>query len=359
MSKVDIKNICISAKDTIRQAMMKIDVNLCGLVLIVDLQKHLLGTVTDGDIRRAILAGVNLETPVNELIKTKQDPHYLEPITAQIGTLPEVLLQIMQERIVRQIPLLNEEQQVVDLVTLEDLVPSPILGVQAVVMAGGMGTRLRPLTEDLPKPMLPVGGKPLLERIINQLRDVGIRQLNITTHYKSEKITEYFGGGENFGVVLNYVNEDKPLGTGGALGLMPKPTEPLLVINGDILTHVNFKALLTFHREQGAMMTLAVRRYEVQVPYGVVEIDGARVTCLREKPQVGFFVNAGIYLLEPSVFEYIPGGKEFNMTDLIQWLLDAGQNVISFPVSEYWLDIGQHADYARAQDDAQAGDVAE
>jgi NDP-sugar pyrophosphorylase family protein len=265
----------------------------------------------------------------------------------------------MQERIVRQIPLLNEEQQVVDLVTLEDLLPSSILGVQAVVMAGGMGTRLRPLTEDLPKPMLPVGGKPLLERIINQLRDVGIRQLNITTHYKSEKITEYFGGGENFGVVLNYVNEDKPLGTGGALGLMPKPTEPLLVINGDILTHVNFKSLLTFHREQGAVMTLAVRRYEVQVPYGVVEIDGVSVTRLREKPQIGFFVNAGIYLLEPSVFEYIPSGKEFNMTDLIQWLLDAGQNVVSFPVSEYWLDIGQHADYARAQDDARAGDAAE
>jgi dTDP-glucose pyrophosphorylase/CBS domain-containing protein len=358
MSKVDIKNICISPTDTIRQAMANIDTNLCGLALIVDIESHLLGTVTDGDIRRAVLAGINLETPASNLLKTKLDPHYLEPITAQLGTPPEILLQIMQERVIRQIPLLDKKKRVAGLVTLEDLLPSSHLGVQAVVMAGGMGTRLRPLTEDLPKPMLPVGGKPLLERIINQLRDSGIRQLNVTTHYKPEKITDYFGDGKNFGVSLNYVNEDTPLGTGGALGLMPKPTEPLLVINGDILTQVNFKAMLNFHQEQHAMITMAVRRYEVQVPYGVVESDGAHVTHLREKPQIGFFVNAGIYLLEPTVFEYIPGGKHFNMTDLIQWLLDARQSVVSFPISEYWLDIGQHADYARAQEDINNGKVA-
>jgi len=222
-------------------------------------------------------------------------------------------------------------------------------------MAGGLGTRLRPLTEDLPKPMLLVGGKPLIERVIEQLWLAGIRRVNLTTHYKPEKIIEHFGDGSTFGIELNYVNEEHPLGTGGALGLMPMPSQPLLVINGDILTQVNFRAMHAFHQEQKADLTVAVRRYEIQVPYGVIECEGARVRRLQEKPQVGFLVNAGIYLLEPSVYQFIPQNTSFNMTDLIQWLLDAGRTVVSFPVHEYWLDIGQPADYAQAQSDVANG----
>jgi len=218
-------------------------------------------------------------------------------------------------------------------------------------MAGGLGSRLRPLTEDLPKPMLPVGGKPLMELVIEKLRQVGIRRVNVTTHYKPEKISEHFGDGSSFGVSLNYVNEEKPLGTGGALGLIDEPNETMLVINGDVLTQVDFRAMLLFHQEHQADMTVAVRQYDIKVPYGVIECIGAKVCSLKEKPEINLLVNAGVYLLEPTVYRFIPNGKHFNMTDLIQWLLDAGRTVASFPIIEYWLDIGQVVDYEKAQTD--------
>ena len=194
-----------------------------------------------------------------------------------------------------------------------------------------------------------------MERIIDQLKDVGIRQVNVTTLYKPEKIKDYFGNGEAFGINLNYIHESEPLGTGGALGLLPMPDEPMLVINGDILTQVDFRAMLDYHKEHNADMTVAVRQYGLQVPYGVVECEGPIIRNLKEKPELMFFVNAGIYLLDPSVYKFIPSGEHFNMTDLIQWLLDAGRLVVSFPVREYWLDIGQHADYIQAQQDLNEG----
>jgi NDP-sugar pyrophosphorylase family protein len=261
----------------------------------------------------------------------------------------------MRKYILREIPILDQEGRVINLIGIDDLMPSDDLPLQAVIMAGGFGSRLRPLTEDLPKPMLPVGGRPLMEVLLEQLRDTGIRNVNVTTHFHPEKITDYFGDGKNFGVSLNYVNEEHPLGTGGALGLIPRPAEPILVINGDVLTQVNFRSMFMFHRENHADLTLAVRQYDLEVPYGVVQCEGARVVGLQEKPSFNFFVNAGIYLLEPHVYEYIPSGQHFNMTDLIQWLIDAGRAVVSFPVREYWLDIGQHADYAKAQKDVEDG----
>jgi NDP-sugar pyrophosphorylase family protein len=229
--------------------------------------------------------------------------------------------------------------------------------LEAVIMAGGKGARLRPLTEDLPKPMLPVGGRPLMERIVEQLQQAGIRQVNVMTHYKPEKIIQHFGDGRDYGVELSYVNEDLPLGTGGALGLLTPPRETQLVINGDILTQVDFKAMLTFHQDNKADMTVAVSHYEIMVPYGVVECEGAQIRSLKEKPQLGFFVNAGIYLLEPSVYKFIPNGQYFNMTDLIRWLLDAGETVVSFPIREYWLDIGEYSDYMKAQNDVENGKI--
>jgi NDP-sugar pyrophosphorylase family protein len=268
-----------------------------------------------------------------------------------------VLLALMTSKIFRQIPLLDDQGRVVDLAVLQDLLPVPAPALRAVIMAGGLGTRMLPLTEDLPKPMLDVGGRPLMGHIIEQLQQAGIRHVNVSTHYKPEKIIEHFGDGRAFGVDLNYVNEDLPLGTAGALGLMSPPNETQLVINGDILTQVDFGAMLHFHQDNGAELTVAVRRYDVQIPYGVIECDGARVADLREKPHVGFLVNAGVYLLEPSVYQFIPNGQSFNMTDLIRWLLDAGRTVISFPIREYWMDVGQHGDYAQANDDMQNGKV--
>jgi dTDP-glucose pyrophosphorylase len=345
--------------DTIRHTVTVIDESAKGIALVVDEERRLLGTVTDGDIRRAMLASIDLEMPVSKLLMRKVDSQYPKPVTAHMGAGHEELLVLMRQYVLRQIPILNDDGRVVDLVMLDDLVPADKLPLQAVIMAGGFGTRLRPLTVDLPKPMLMVGGKPLMERLIAQLKQAGIRQVNLTTHYKSKKIIEYFGDGSAFGVEINYVNEEHPLGTGGALGLMPTPSQPLLVINGDILTQVDFRAMHEFHQEQKAELTVAVRRYEMQVPYGVLECDGARVRRLQEKPKVDFLVNAGIYLLEPSVYQFIPQNTSFNMTDLIQWLLDAERTVISFPVHEYWIDIGQHADYTQAQGDVKNGRFSE
>lgn len=351
----DFSNLCITPDNSIRRAVACIDRNEKGIVLITDQERRLLGTITDGDIRRAILAGQGLDAPVSELLARKVSSPYPQPVTAPVGTERAVLLQLMQECDVRQVPLLDADDRVAGLITLDELLPDKVLPLQAVIMAGGSGTRLRPLTEDLPKPMLPVGDRPLLELIIEQLREAGIRQVNITTHYKAEKIIEHFGDGSAFGVELNYVSEDHPLGTAGALGLMEMSQEPLLVINGDILTRVDLRAMLAYHQEHGADLTVAVRQYDLQVPYGVIECNGPVVQRLSEKPLLSFFVNAGIYLLQPSVYHYIPNGERLDMTDLIQLLLEEGRPVVSFPILEYWLDIGQLADYEQAQKDVEDG----
>ena len=351
----DLTDLCIAFTTSIRQALACIDRNAKGIVLVTDPERRLLGTITDGDVRRAILAGQSLDASVGELLAYKVGLLYPQPVTAKAGTERTVLLQLMQERDVRQVPLLDADGLVVGLITLDELLPEKVLPLQAVIMAGGSGTRLRPLTEDLPKPMLPVGDRPLLELIIEQLREAGIRQVNITTHYKAEKITEHFGDGRAFGVELNYVSEDRPLGTAGALGLMERSQGPLLMINGDILTRVDFRAMLAYHQEHSADLTVAVRQYDLQVPYGVIECNGPVVRRLSEKPLLSFFVNAGIYLLQPSVYPFIPNGDRFDMTDLIQRLLEADRQVVSFPILEYWIDIGQLADYEQAQKDVNDG----
>lgn len=355
MLKVPVDELFIPLSAPIRTALLIIDKGGMGIALIVDEQRRLLGTVSDGDIRRAILAALDLETPVTVLLERKKAGQYSKPTTARVGTAREELLLLMRKLTLREIPLLDEDDRVVDLIGIDDLVPVEPLLLQAVIMAGGFGSRLRPLTEDMPKPMLPVGGRPLMEVLLEQLRDSGIHNVNVTTHYRPEKITDYFGDGKKFGVELNYVNEESPLGTGGALGLIPKPLDPLLVINGDVLTQVDFRAMFAFHQENKADLTLAVRQYEFEVPYGVIDCEGVLVKGIQEKPRYNFFVNAGIYLLQPDVYEYIPAGQRFNMTELIQWLLDDGRVVVSFPVREYWLDIGQHADYAKAQKDVEDG----
>jgi len=348
-----LADLCISPDRSIRDAIACIDRNEKGIVLVVDVEQRLLGTISDGDVRRAMLAKESLDTPVSELLVRKDTSPYPKPVTAPSGTDRAVLLELMQDRVVRQVPLLDECGCVVDLVTWDDLLPDQVLPLQAVVMAGGRGTRLRPLTEAVPKPMLSVGGRPLLERIVNQLREAGIRRVNIATHYLSEKIVDHFGDGHDFGVELNYVTEDSPLGTAGALGLMQTPKEPLLVINGDILTQVNFRAMLAYHREHRAILTVAVREYDLNVPYGVLRCEGPIIREIVEKPALSFFVNAGIYLLEPEVHRYIPNRKHFDMTHLIQTLIDEGKPVIGFPILEYWLDVGYLDDYTQAQKDIQ------
>ena len=341
--------------DSVRKVMACIDRNAKGIALVVDQDDRLIGTVTDGDIRRAILNGMNLDLPVHSLLKNRGKTSYPTPLTAAVGTSSEQLLSVMKQYGIRHVPMVDEKGCVRDIALFADLAKKEEPPLTTVIMAGGYGTRLRPLTKRLPKPMLPVGQQPLLERIIKQLRQAGIRQLNISTHYKAEKITKHFGNGNAFGVDLHYITEDRPLGTAGALSLMDPAKKPVLVINGDILTNLNLHALLDFHREHKAEMTVAVQKYDIQLSYGVIEVENFLVRRLTEKPKLLYFVNAGIYLLEPSVLSLIPKEQRFDMTDLIQKLLDAGRPVASFPIREYWLDIGNHEDYKRALGDTKKG----
>ncbi len=319
-----------------------------GVALLSDEDGRLLGMITDGDVRRAILKNVPLSEPVTVI--ANPDPLVGSPDISQAEALH--LMDTGRTFVVNHLPIVDDNRHVTDLILRRDLVCEEAMPVKAVIMAGGFGSRLRPLTEDVPKPMLPVGGRPLMEHAINQLRLAGIKQVHVTTHYMQHKIAEYFGNGEAFGLEINYVPEEQPLGTAGALGLMNLPAEPVLVINGDIITRVDFRAMLNYHREHKADMTIAVRQYSLQIPYGVVECEGPDVSCVNEKPRYTFLVNAGIYLLEPSSYKYIPtNGVRFDMTDLIQGLIQNRRTVISFPIMEYWLDIGQIEDYEKAQAD--------
>lgn len=341
---------------TLRQMMEVIDRGAVGIALLVDDDGGLLATVSDGDIRRAILAGHALDEPIGGLVATFSFDG-AAPLTAARNTPGADLLRLMIERGVRQIPLLDDQKRVVDLALFWTLHDEAELPLQAVVMAGGFGTRLRPFTETVPKPMLPVGGQPLMELIINHLRQAGIRKVNVTTHYLANVITDHFGDGADFGVQLNYVQEDTPLGTAGALSLLDSGDDPLLIINGDIVTDLDYRAMLDFHRQHRAALTVAIFPYELQIPYGVIDHQGADITGIREKPCLRHFVNAGIYLVEPQARACIPGNTTFSMTDLIALLLQRGDRVVGFPIREYWVDIGQHADYQRVQQDMEKGRV--
>jgi len=353
----NLSALCISPDSKILDAIMTINSNSKGIVLVTDTQMHLIATITDGDIRRAMLDQVRLDAPINILLERKDSELYSSPITAKVWDSYEKILQLMEEYVIRQIPILDEQDHLVDLVTIEDLLPKENLPLQAVVMAGGYGTRLLPLTEDLPKPMLPIGDRPLIELIVEQLQQSGIQRVNITTHYLSDKIKNHFGSGQDFGVEIEYVDEDKALGTAGAISLMDQPDDPLLVINGDILTRVDFRAMLNYHRKHKSDLTVGVRQFAFDVPYGVIECDGPFVKRLKEKPKYNFLVNAGIYLLEPSVYPYIPNDRRFDMTDLIESLLADNCAVVSFPIVEYWLDVGQPVDYKKAQEDIENGQL--
>lgn len=345
---VDLKKLSVRSDASLHLAMEQLNLCEMGILLLLDAKSRFLATVTDGDIRRAILAGSGLDSPITNAL-CNRDGTLRHSITADATASRAEQLAIMRDAGIRHLPLLDGERKVVDLALSDDLGSMPALPVQAVIMAGGFGTRLRPLTDDTPKPMLQIGGRPLLERTIEGLQQAGVHRINVTTHFMPEKITSHFGSGSKFGVELNYVSEDEPLGTAGALGLLGDIEEPLLVINGDILTNVDFRSLVRYHQAQKAMLTVGVRHYELKVPYGVVEAKNGRVLGLREKPSYAFFVNAGVYLLDPSVRRHIPRARRFDMTDLIELLLGQGEPVASFPILEYWIDIGQHEDFDRAQ----------
>lgn len=352
-----LQQLFVGPDDTIRDVMACVDRSGKGIALLVDTERRLLGTITDGDIRRAILAGVDLNGSATRLLAQRNAALYPKPVTALAGTPAEELLRRMTSRQVRQIPLVDANGRVADLVLLSELVKDVEPPMRAIVMAGGYGKRLQRLTKEMPKPMLPVGDRPLLERLIEQLREVGITRVNLVTHYKADVIAKHFGDGSNFGVTIQYVEEDQPLGTAGGLSRVEVSHEPLLIVNGDILTSVDFRAMLHFHREHAGDMTVAVQAQDLQVPYGVIETDGVLVTGVTEKPVVRCWINAGIYLLNPEMCRYVPANESFDMPDLIRRLMAEGKRVVSFPIREYWKDIGHPEAYEQAKGDVRAGHV--
>jgi NDP-sugar pyrophosphorylase family protein len=253
---------------------------------------------------------------------------------------------------IRHMPYVDESGRVVGLAVLAESGGEGLEGHWVVLMAGGLGTRLRPLTDDMPKPMLRVGDKPLLETIIESFRRHGFRNFYLSVNYKADVVTEHFGDGAALGVNIRYLREDTSLGTAGALGLIEdRPQRPLIVMNGDVLTSVDFGSLLDYHREHRAMATMAVREYDVQVPFGVVRVDGHSILGIDEKPVHRFFVNAGIYVIEPDVLDLVERGVRIDMPDLFQKMLDRSLSLSVFPIREYWLDIGRIGDFERANVD--------
>ena len=340
---MNIEKIKLSPNSTIKEALKIIDSGAVKIALVVDENDKLLGTITDGDIRRAILKGKNLEDGI-------EDIYFKNPITVSIDENKENIINLCISKKIYQVPVVDKDGKIVKIILLDEILKPKEYSNRVILMVGGLGTRLRPLTENTPKPMLSVGGKPILQTIIERFRDYGFRNITLCVNYKAEMIKEYFENGNKFGVNIDYVIENKKMGTAGALSLLKeKPKEPFFVMNGDILTNINFENMLEYHLEHNSTATIAVRKYDFQVPFGVVKMENNKIKAIEEKPTYKFFVSAGIYMLNPECIDYVPKNKYYDMPTLFENLIKDNKKTFSFPIREYWLDIGRIEEYEKAQ----------
>jgi dTDP-glucose pyrophosphorylase len=343
------QNLCVASATTIRATLEAITKNGRQVALVTDPDERLLGIVTDGDIRKALLRGASLDAPIGEHMNA-------HPITGRAGLGRTEAGELMRARSIRHLPVVDAAGRLLDMIFLDDLLARRPLPASAVIMAGGMGTRLRPLTEETPKPLLRVGGRPLIEILIERLQRCGVSDVVVAVHHMSDMIRDQLGDGARLGVRLSYVDEPERLGTIGALTLVrPRPLDALFVINADILTKCDFRAMWEFHRAEGARMTVGVSLHQVDIPYGEFTLHGTRISRVEEKPRKEFPVNAGIYLLEPGLIDLIPAGQYFDATDLIRACLDRDLSVSAYLIREYWLDVGRHDDLRKADRDIAEG----
>jgi len=341
------KNVLISAETTVLSAIKKIDVEALRVLLVVDDMQRLLGVITDGDIRRYLLKQTSLDSTV-ELVMNKN------PTTASLAESQDQLLMKMHSLGILHLPIVDETRRVIGLETLDSLFTKKTRDNWVVLMAGGLGTRLRPLTDTCPKPLLKIGSKPVLEIVLENFIAHGFHNFYIAINYKGHLIQDYFEDGTRFGVKINYLREQDRLGTAGALSLLPeKPQLPVFVMNADLMTKINFQQLLNFHHEHQAAATLCVREYKHVIPFGVVHIskDNYQLLDIKEKPEHNLFVNAGIYVLNPEVLQYVSKNVYLDMPDLLTQLIRCKQTVATFPIHEYWLDIGRLEDLQQAHHD--------
>ncbi len=343
MKTDELKALTIGPEASLRAAIEAIDRSKRQIALVVDADGKLVATVTDGDVRRGILRGVDLDGPVRQVM-------HVTPTTITEGAPDAETRRLIRDRKLAHVPVLDVGGRLVDLATVQDLFGVTPNDTRIVLMAGGLGTRLRPLTEKIPKPMLPVGGKPILEQIIGRFADQGFWRISISVNYRAEMVRDHFGTGEGMGVEIDYIEEERAMGTAGALSLLAeRPEAPFIVMNGDVLVALQFPELLAFHREKSATGTLIVREYEQQVPYGVVRSADGLMTGIEEKPVERYYVNAGIYVLSPEALDRLTPGHPLDMPDLLSAIAADGQNVGVFPLRDYWRDIGRIADLEAAR----------
>jgi len=337
----NIEKIKINQNVTIKKALKVISHGNIKIAIVVDKKDKLIGTITDGDIRRGFLKGLDINSSIKSIFNNK-------PITGKKNDSEEKLLNIALSKEVNQIPIVDNKKRLIRIYIIEELIKNKIKFNKVVIMAGGKGIRLRPLTKNIPKPMLKVGNKPILETIIKSFKDCGFRDLIICVNYKSHIIEKYFDKGEKFGVKIEYIREKKKMGTAGALSLVKqKLTEPFFVINGDLITNLDFGKMLDFHNRHNALATMGVKEYSINSPYGEVSLRDENICSIKEKPSYKFFVNAGIYILDPKCIKLVPKNF-FDMTSLFKKIILTKKKTISFPLDEYWKDVGKLSDYQEA-----------
>jgi len=341
-SKQIWSQVILPVGSSIRQAVQVLNETSLKIVLVVDANEVLVGTISDGDIRRGLLKGLDLTSTIDSIV-------HGDALVVPSELSRDVVLQLMTANKIQQIPIVNERMQVIGL-HLWEQVNAPLARANImVIMAGGKGTRLHPQTENCPKPLLPVGGKPVLEHIIDRAKIEGFSHFILAVHHLGHMIEEYFGNGDAFGVKIEYIREESPLGTAGALSLLdPLPHSAFVVTNGDVLTDIHYGDLLDFHIQHNATATMAVRVHEWQNPFGVVQTQGIEITGYEEKPLSRTYINAGVYVLQPSVVGILTKSVPYDMPSLFGLIQENEMRTIAYPIHEPWVDIGRPNDFLRA-----------
>lgn len=338
----DWEQTLVGPDTSLREALEKIDRTGTQMALVVDERRRLLGTLSDGDARRGLLKGLGLADKVSAAM-------YTQPTVAHAGEDTQLILATMRGLGLHQLPIVDADGVVVGLQVVDDYFTRPARDQWVVIMAGGLGSRLQELTRDTPKPMLKVGSRPLLETIVRGFAEQGFRRFYFAVNYKAEQIEAHFGNGSGFGVEVRYLKENQRMGTAGALSLMPeRPAQPFVVTNADLLTKENYGHMVDEHIASGAAATMAVRDYEMQVPFGVVRHRDDAIEAIEEKPIQRFVVNAGTYVLSPQALELVPHERYFDMPSLFDAMVQRGWRTRCHHTDGYWLDIGRLPDYERA-----------
>lgn len=330
---------------SVREALIKLDLLASDAILFVtDLNNVLLGSLTDGDLRRGFIKGLGFEDALMDFVQP--NPSYILE-----GAFVMDQLETYKAKNFKIIPVLNEDKQIVDIINFRK--QSTIIPADAIIMAGGEGKRLRPLTENTPKPLLKVGGKPIIEYNIDRLQQVGIKNITLSINYLGDQLVDYFGNGENKKLNIQYVREDEPLGTIGSILLVEEfQHDDIIVMNSDLLTNIDFKDFYKTYKDANADMAVAATTYHVDVPYAVLEADDKnKVVSLKEKPKYTYYSNAGIYILKKKLLKIIPEGQFYDITDLMERILEMNLKMMTYPINGYWLDIGKHEDFEKAQED--------